>query len=1083
MMNNRSWIAWAGCLALLVACRSAGAVSVESEALRAKKGVLILQCGSDWCVSGESVRGVFESTAFKKGKVAQKYALATYDEMENPTAAAKAKNEDCQSLLIRTKRFPAITCYTPEMKVFAQIENVPYNVDVEKLSRAIAKVTKRKDEAEALFKKAATLKGEAAADAYGQGFDILAEMMTSKGLTSFHFKELTEGAHGWRKEWDELVKLDAGDKYGWLAHFRMNEHETVRLVDQVTAAKEGSGSPQALVNKYKAIPDAHFTANQKQCVKVMEYAVTGKSGSPLSSGEKKLLKEAVALGEDTFWGQFAKGRLMMDGEKLESKGLYKAKVRPRPANRSAGSPPPFGLDLVKNKLRTVKPGAELTDAQKLDIARYAVFKLVGSAGWSRVLSRPGGDRFLKAFINDREWMEDFAWSGSFPENSSNQGCKADNAAGAAEGAILALESLIFQDGGRWVPFEGGKFEDNEGRRFMTALAIVYPDKDEEWLADVLDAYRSTALAERLHKSAYDQPVWLWRFAVHQGHATGGCDNMAAQQRHMERYLNMPLREYGSVPYMRGRHGEVVGLEYRLKNCFGDSVHGPLYYRPWGTAGEWPKRRYSQIVGGVCGELSKFGSAATNAHGLPASTVGQPGHCAYTLRQLDGRWTFGNCVVPGRQWKLDNNSTEFSYAHMCFWNKHPWQYLSALGQMYDGDRERRLSADRLLELAHLAEERDAKPDIVEAYFRRACNSCPNHYRAWLEYGQWVERSNAPVETMRTWLKGATREMKNGTRPLGRQPLWDLLTPFFARVAKESGPRALADELIAFAPNLKQSGDVLAEEADFGVVLSRWSKLMGDDAQLRYDVLKAMLAAQVGTRDYFSYVLGWGSEYFIARNESATFIKCLEEALSSLAKGKEKGKGKDAEKPKVDFKPLILSASRSDNLEAFRQMVALQAKLAPNAPDGQKYPQNDFGGELLGAQGLLKTSTTCGHDDPSRYGLVIDDSPCGGNGFHTDKEKAPWAQVMLAGPTAVTGVVIENRAGGYNGTRQVPLFVDVSDDGTSWRRVHVETDAKATFRIDLRSGSPSAKYVRVGRVADAKEEVFHLNKILVYGKKLY
>ena len=111
MMNNRRWIACAGCLALLVAGWSAGAISVESEALRAKKGVLILQCGSDWCVSGESVRGVFESTAFKKGKVAQKYALATYDEMDNPTAAAKAKNEDCQSLIIRTKRFPAITCY------------------------------------------------------------------------------------------------------------------------------------------------------------------------------------------------------------------------------------------------------------------------------------------------------------------------------------------------------------------------------------------------------------------------------------------------------------------------------------------------------------------------------------------------------------------------------------------------------------------------------------------------------------------------------------------------------------------------------------------------------------------------------------------------------------------------------------------------------------------------------------------------------------------------------------------------------------------------------------------------------------
>ena len=92
-------------------------------------------------------------------------------------------------------------------------------------------------------------------------------------------------------------------------------------------------------------------------------------------------------------------------------------------------------------------------------------------------------------------------------------------------------------------------------------------------------------------------------------------------------------------------------------------------------------------------------------------------------------------------------------------------------------------------------------------------------------------------------------------------------------------------------------------------------------------------------------------------------------------------------------------------------------------------------------------------------------------------------MLAGPTSVRGLVVENRAGGHNATRQVPLYVDVSDDGTSWRRVKTINDVAPTFRIDLRQDPPSARYVRVGRVADAKEEVYHLNKILVYGTKLY
>ena len=48
---------------------------------------------------------------------------------------------------------------------------------------------------------------------------------------------------------------------------------------------------------------------------------------------------------------------------------------------------------------------------------------------------------------------------------------------------------------------------------------------------------------------------------------------------------------------------------------------------------------------------------------------------------------------------------------------------------------------------------------------------------------------------------------------------------------------------------------------------------------------------------------------------------------------------------------------------------------------------------------------------------------------------------------------------------------------------QEQVKDTFRVDLRKAPPRARHVRVGRVADAKEDVFHLGKVLVYGKKLY
>ena len=1036
-----------GVIALAVlALTSADAadVNVEVQAVRAGKGILVLQTGSDWCVSGERVRKVFESSEFRR-MAGGKYVTAVYDDMDSPTEEAKAANALVKNILVRTKRFPAITCYAPGQtpRVFAQIENVPADVTPEKLAKAVARLAARKDQAEALFKKAASESGEKAADMYGEGFDLLAAMMGP-----FHFGELTKGKCAWSREWGELAKLDAEDTFGWLKHFEMDDYRSVVMVEKVTNEKK-SGST-AFLEKMRRVPQKHFTANQKQCVKVMEYAATTDgTDKPLKPGEKKVLREALDMGRDTFWGQYAMGRLMMGGEKFESKGLRRAPVKPRPSNATVVRMD-FPLEQAENAIATIKPTAKLTEQQKLAIARHAALRLIGRKGWDALVSRPGGGQFVKAFLNDRVWLEDFAWSGTFPANSSDGWANAGNGAGDGAAAALALESLVFQDGGRWVPFADGKFADNEGRRFMTALAQVYSDKDEAWLADVLDAYRATAKAGRLHKSAYSQPVWLWRFAVHQGHGSASVDNMAAQQRHLDKFVNLPCREYGGTCWM---------IQYRTYNCFGDSVQGPLYYKPWATAGEWPKRRYSQIVGGVCGELSKFGSATANAHGLPSTTVGQPGHCAYSRRLPDGKW------------EVNYSVTGHSQMHMCFWNKHPWQYSVSLEGTYQGDRERRLGAERLMELALIAEGRGAKAAAVESYYQHACFSWSSHYGAWKAYGDWVSRTDASLDTMFTWVRGCARGMKTG-----RQPLWDFLTPYFARLEKEKGKAALADGLVVFAPLLRQSDEKIQEEADFKETLANWAKPLGKDPALVVPVLKAMLLAQYGTKDYFSQTLGWGGDLLMGDDGlSALYVKTLGEVVSE--------KSKDGSKAKLDFNPLILGASKADNLTAFRQMASLQDRLEPYSGGGKPYPESDFGGQLMSAMGLLKTSSTSGWDSPKNYARCIDATPCSGNGFHTAKEKSPWAVVMLPGPVEVLGVVAENKCAGQNRHRQAPLELQVSDDGSEWKTVHRDDAVRETYRMDLRQSAPRARYVRVRRAPDAKDDVYHLNKILVYGKKLY
>ena len=63
------------------------------------------------------------------------------------------------------------------------------------------------------------------------------------------------------------------------------------------------------------------------------------------------------------------------------------------------------------------------------------------------------------------------------------------------------------------------------------------------------------------------------------------------------------------------------------------------------------------------------------------------------------------------------------------------------------------------------------------------------------------------------------------------------------------------------------------------------------------------------------------------------------------------------------------------------------------------------------------------------------------------------------------------------------MEVSEDGDNWRTVVHDEEIRPVYRVDLQAAPPRARFVRVRRTAGAKDEFFHLNKILVYGKKLY
>ena len=81
------------------------------------------------------------------------------------------------------------------------------------------------------------------------------------------------------------------------------------------------------------------------------------------------------------------------------------------------------------------------------------------------------------------------------------------------------------------------------------------------------------------------------------------------------------------------------IPYRMKNKQGVSVHaGGAFY---------DHKPVSLLIyveyGGVCGAVSKGAAGFVKAKGIPSYTIGQPGHCVFVWKGMDGEWKIGNNI--------------------------------------------------------------------------------------------------------------------------------------------------------------------------------------------------------------------------------------------------------------------------------------------------------------------------------------------------------------------------------------------------------------------------------------------------------
>lgn len=677
---------------------------------------------------------------------------------------------------------------------------------------------------------------------------------------------------------------------------------------------------------------------------------------------------------------------------------------------------------LEAQLERTWPGGTITDAQlrspvegdvSMALAQHAFVRLCQGPEVQRTLDTPHGGAFLRTLLTDRAWLETFLTSGLLADGAS--------AAAAHLGAIWADDP--------------GCAADRTMRNLSVACALVFAQPYQRGrvtsASTPVDRYRffrDSHRAGKLHRLFDRLEAWEMRYVAD---ATWDDRSLAWTQEN----VRVPLSRFGDTCWL---------AEYRGSTVFGDSIQGADFYTPWSEA----MTHAENVVrhGGVCGSLSHLGAMSACARGVPAGTMGQPGHCAYGYRPEAGRWVGGFGGPDG-------------WCHSGIHGHH-----SAYRDMTEdalGDRAASLSARRLAWLAAFSAGRGDRRSASRA-LDRAVLVQPTDYESWLEA---IDLRLAGKEASRADWVDLTTRMASAFR---RHPviLFDLLGRYDRAI-----PGLADNDLVTLWKDLHVQVATAWKHPswlDLPHVLDSQARRLGGNAAAKETVAEVALLGTRSSATTLPAAIGWAQKQF-AGNEAAQnrWIALLTRSLADLpgAAGR-----KDLRKV---YDQAIVAAEQAGATEAFHALTAQALRLRPDERPQRMPAFKPFAGELLTRGGLLRPSSTCGWDDPARHAAVLE----GGGKFHTDAEVRPSVEARLPRLGQLSGIVVVSSDGST--FRVPPLKVSVSEDGKTWKAIHRATRDQAVYAIPVNDPSLRVRHVRVERDDDRKE-FFHLRGLFVYGR---
>lgn len=645
------------------------------------------------------------------------------------------------------------------------------------------------------------------------------------------------------------------------------------------------------------------------------------------------------------------------------------------------------------------------------LVQHECLRVFGNAAGCLPSAGDDGAGFSEVLLGNTAWMMELLTSGPIGEHPER---------------VFALLQRLWQA-------DPGMQERPADRDLATAMALEFGRKDwpEERALERYAFYRDSWNNRQLHPVYGDLQTWEKRFLAGypiQRHGT------AASQEWLRDNVKLPVQQYRKACWQ---------VAYRGHNLFGDSVQSWMYYFPF----EGSFDSFSQMtrfVGGVCGRLSGYGAGAAVANGIPASTMGEPGHCAYTVRVDRGDWA----PAYSLSWKRS--------LHQHFYGSS-WTTLLLTDHLLS-NREVAQKAHRHLWQAHLHQDRD--PASTRASYLLAVRALPQFLPAWEGYATWLTKQpgTSPKDVLTfhdTVLKSFSAYPETA---------WNLVSRHaYPVLVKPRSPRERVDLFTRFHTQLSTWGPVRWNLED---AINKQAKYLDGDGKSELFFAHELVRIHADSEDFSAPALSWGMQRFEKNPEQrATYLRLV---AAALQRGNE-----DVQKDAVlgMCSRAVLAAEKAGDADTFNHLALLLREVMEPGPAAKPA----FPGELVSAGGLIRLSSVSSrYDKPYNHILVPSLRP---GSFHTNEEENPWAEVQLPGFAELSGIEIVNRDS--HRERAVPLVIEVSVDGESWNEVAVFDRPEASWRIDLKGKRIRARQIRLTRRG---KSYLHLQNIRVYGRRL-